>query len=832
MITFNISTGLSAKTRTWKNSKMSWTTFVEKLSEPYHTRETWDEFMKMSKDDQSNIKDVGGYVGGYLKNGKRSPANVVERQIVTLDIDFAESDFWDLFKSKLSCAAIIHGTHKCKFPDLCRFRLIVPLDRSVTPDEYAAISRKIAEMIGLKYFDNTTYEVNRLMFWQSTPKDVEYYFREQKGEALSADSILDMYFDWTDQSEWPTNETIKDFKGKIQEDPLTKDSVVGDFCRAYSISEVIEEYLSDVYETCAIEGRYTFIGGTTHAGAIVYDDKYIYSHHGTDPSGGFLCNSFDLVRLHKFGNDSKSFNKMAEFASADGRVKRARMDSRLNSAANDFKTEGDDENFRPVIDNRLFAQSSIFDLTKTVINAEIKQIRSERFNQLFDDPGLKFRSKRTEKDPDWATKMDTDRKGNYLATSNNLNLIFTNDPVLDKAFVYNSFSNKRFICKKVPWRHISGMEAMRDSDYSGLRNYIECVYGIAAPNKVDDALTLQFENNSFNPVKEYLRGLTWDGVARIDTLLHDFFGVEQSEYHKQIMRKMLAGAVNRVINPGCKFDLVMMFTGAQGVYKSTFIRKLGKGWTSDSFNTVSGKEAFEQLQGAWLIEIAELSATRKAEVEAVKHFISKCEDTYRPAYGRTVECFPRQCVFFGSTNEKAFLRDRTGNRRYLPVHITQTRYKRISKYSVADDMTEDVVDQIWAEAVELVLAGEKTYLEGAVEREAELQQTQHMEYDERIGVIMKYLETPRPPEWETWPISERRLYLDNSFGRPDPSDLELPEDIAPIEIWCECFHGDRKDYNQKNSRFIGNALESMGYEYYATKLKGIYGRQRCYRLII
>ena len=179
----HIATGMSAKSKVWKNKTTTWSDLVAKISEPHHTNETFNEYMSAAKDDQSKIKDVGGYVGGYLRNGRRKPENVVHRQLMTLDIDFAHIDFWEDFSLQFDNAAILHATHKHS-DESPRYRLIMPLSREATPDEYVAVSRKIAGILGIELFDNTTFETNRLMFWPSSPKDVDYYYRTGTGLTL------------------------------------------------------------------------------------------------------------------------------------------------------------------------------------------------------------------------------------------------------------------------------------------------------------------------------------------------------------------------------------------------------------------------------------------------------------------------------------------------------------------------------------------------------------------------------------------------------------------------------------------------------------------------
>ena len=299
----SIAVGLNVSSKVWKNTKTTWSNLVQKLATPVVTAETYKRFISATKEEQSKIKDVGGFVGGFLTNGRRDKTNVLYRQLITLDIDFSHENFWWDFTMLFDCAAAIHSTHK-SCPEKPRHRLIIPLDREVSQEEYQAIARKVAGDLNIDLFDQSTFDVNRLMFWPSVSSDMEYYFEFQDGPFLEADYILGLYNDWHDTSEWPTATDSTDVimqAIKKQEDPEDKKGIIGVFCRTYTIQEVIETFLSDVY-TPAGEGRYTYINGSTAAGLIVYDDKFAYSHHGTDPAGGRLCNAFDLVRIHKFGH--------------------------------------------------------------------------------------------------------------------------------------------------------------------------------------------------------------------------------------------------------------------------------------------------------------------------------------------------------------------------------------------------------------------------------------------------------------------------------------------------------------------------------------------------
>ncbi len=781
----SIAIGLSVASKVWKNTKITWHDLIQKLSEPVITAETYKQFMHATKDEQSKIKDVGGFVGGFLTNGHRDKSSVLYRQLITLDIDFSHENFWWDFTMLFDCAAVIHSTHKSCI-EKPRHRLIIPLDREVSQEEYQAIARKVAGDLNIDLFDPSTFDVNRLMFWPSISSDAEYYFEYQDGPFLEADYILELYDDWHDTSEWPIASDSSDIIRqtiKKQEDPENKKGIVGLFCRTYTIQEAIATFLSDVYEPAG-EDRYTYVNGSTAAGLIVYDDKFAYSHHGTDPAGGRLCNAFDLVRIHKYGHldtgkekneqDKKSFKAMEEFATKDSQTKKHIAEEKLAEAKFEFAEE-------------------------------IEMLEEEQDNS-------------------WTSELTVNTKGEYENSANNLNTIFQFDPFLKNAFKLNTFDNKRYVTKTLPWRKIDGAEPLRDVDYSGVRNYIECIYGIVSSQKVDDALALEIEKKKFHPIVKYIKSLQWDGIPRVNTLLIDYFGAEDNAYTRAAIRKMLCAAVTRVFHPGTKFDTALILVGPQATYKSTFVKKLGKNWFSDTFTTVQGKESFEQIQGAWLVEIAELSGLKKAEVETIKHYISKCEDSFRPAYGRTIETYKRQCVFFGTTNSKDFLRDPTGNRRFLPIDV---RPEYATK-NVAQELTEEEVDQVWAEAYEIYKQGETLYMTDEEDMIAKIEQYKHSEQDERKGIIEEYLNAKYPDNWPSMDLYDRRRWLEDPLSQAGTLQKDF---VCVAEIWCECLGKEKNDMSRYNTRDINDILRSLP-EWEAspsTKNFSIYGKQKYYK---
>ena len=785
----NIATGKSRKETDWRNTRTSWSKLKQKLSETTKTTETMQDYLAMSKSRRAEIKDVGGFVAGLLKDGKRKAGHVVSRSCLTLDLDDASPDFWSSFTMMYGCAALVYGTHRFT-KEAPHLRLVIPASRDMTPEEYIPVARRIAESMGIEQFDDSTYEPERLMYWPSTPKDVAYYVESQDGDLLDVDSILESYHDYRDSSEWPVSgrqtDVIARTMGKA-EDPTAKTGVIGAFCRTYGIHAAIETFLPDLY-TPSGDNRYTYTKGTTANGMIVYDDVWSYSHHGTDPTAGKLCNAFDLVRIHLFGyldentdqhtNASKypSFLRMTDLALNDKEVRVTMVKDKLSEAKNDFSdVKAEDEN------------------------------------------------------ADWMTLLETDRKGSYLSTIHNIRMILENDTKLKGMIRFDQFRQQTII-ERLPWRiPCNEQETLwTDSDNAQLRGHIEGKpYRITGVQKVTDAFSIVKANNSFHPVRDYLNSLTWDGTERLDTIFIDYMGADDTPIIRAMSRKCFTAAVARVMNPGEKFDYVTILVGRQGIGKTRILEKMGRQWFSNSFENVDGKEAMEQLRGVWIMEIGELAGLKKSEIESIKGFLSKNEDRYRPAYGTVIESYKRQCVFFGTTNDDVFLRDTTGNRRFWPIKCYPER-RTLSPY---EDLDDYVIGQIWAEAKERWRSKEPLYLSHEEEEEASKMQNEHTETDDRKGIIEEFVEKLLPEGWTDYTIEKRRNY----FLSHD--DLNAPgctrrDRISAVEIMNECF-GERYGKDTKyNTREINSILKSLdGWSYIGIVKCGAYGKQRCYERI-
>lgn len=385
----HLAIGSSKTEKKWKNRSQNWSDFLQRLATPTVTQETVSDYKKMPKSRQDDIKDVGGFVGGWLKEGKRKRGHAQQRSLVTLDADSTTLDFWEDIKLLFDHAAAIYTTHShlVKGP---RYRLIIPLERPVTAEEYEPLARKLAEIFGMDNFDDTTYQAERLMYFPSHSLDGEYFTDYLDLPWVDPDEVLSGYEDWRDSSFWPESSrghSIRESQAKKAGDPLEKKGVVGAFCRSYDIVSAIETFLPEIYGPTGRDDRWTYLGGSTSGGLVIYDDKFAYSHHGTDPVGDQLVNAFDLVRIHKFGDldddakagtppqKMKSYRAMNEFLQEDELVMGQMQKERLGEALEEFdafeineeesiqtKWLTFDQNGAPVINTYLLAQEVLSEI--------------------------------------------------------------------------------------------------------------------------------------------------------------------------------------------------------------------------------------------------------------------------------------------------------------------------------------------------------------------------------------------------------------------------------------------------------------------------------------
>ena len=800
-----ISEARKKTSKTWRTVEVDWAEFTAKLREPLRTGETTQEYRRMSKADKDIAKAAaGGFVGGDLGSGRRVSQNLRSRSMITLDADNAKPDSWEFGAMMVPYRMCCYTTHS-HTSEAPRIRWIVPTSRDMTPDEYPAVARRVAEWLDMDTMDPTTFDTVRLFYYPTCSRDAKYGFWEQEGPLLDPDEILASYGRddaWKDARLWPTAKTeteVQVREAKRQGEPTEKPGIVGLFCRTYDVPGAIDAFLSDVY-TEGNHGRYTYAAGSTADGAVLYNDgAFLYSHHGTDPCGGQLVNAFDLVRIHLFGDlDAEgdgeteitkraSYKRMCEFAAEDAEVKKALAE-----------------------ENASRAEAAFADLVGGECDAE---------------------SEEGDKD-DWKKQLQVDKKGVFVSSIDNIRLIVVNDALLKGKLLFNEFSGRLYATGALPWK--KEPHVWEDADSSCLRWYLEKFWNIKGKDAVKDALNVLTQTNKIHPVREYLKGLTWDGVERLDTMLIDYLAAEDTPFTRAVTRKWMVAACKRVFEPGCKFDtMLVLVSPQQGAGKSMLGDTLAGEWFKDGLKNLNDKDAMQELQGKWIIEMGEMAATRKSSNEVIKQSISCRLASYRKSFGEFTGDRPRQCVFIGSTNNREFIMDETGGRRFGPVEAhagPETSVQRIEK------LRQDR-DQLWAEAMVRYRGGEKVWLDDPeLLKESLAEQERFSQTDEWLGLVQEYLDTPLPPDWADWDIDRRRDYIqgtDLTTEEQRARYTQVRDQVSIAEIRYELLWDDPKKGaggNNETSRHLGRVMNVMpGWELAKNPRKTPFGRQKVYQ---
>lgn len=395
--------------------------------------------------------------------------------------------------------------------------------------------------------------------------------------------------------------------------------------------------------------------------------------------------------------------------------------------------------------------------------------------------------------------LDTDPNGVPLDTINN----FLNIMLLDNRYKnirFNLVSNQA----EVVTTNEDGEQELKnwtDTEDAMSRNYIEEQYKLFSVQKHTDALRILFRRREYNPIIDLIDTFQWDGENRVEHFLTRWLNAEDTPYIHEVSRLIFAGGINRLYNPGCKFDDVPVLVGTrQGEGKSTIIKwlALNEQWFSE-VKKVDGADSIEALFGAWICEIPELSAFKRADdVESIKAFVTRTKDKYRKPYDKTPVEYPRRCVFIGTTNNAQFLSDKTGNRRFYPVTANSSGYDLYAH----EEECKEYIRQCWAEARDRFKKGEMPpFANYALLKDYQAKQEEAMEDDWRVGKIADYLEL---------------------FG--------TGEKVCAYQIFIECLYPDSSIKPKSNdSRVIGQIMAKMdGWTACGIRKTDKYGRQRCW----
>lgn len=742
-----------------KNKTESLSRFATRFERPGITPEKRIEYLKLSDKRQAYLKGTNGwFMRAHVEKGRRTRNSIHDGDLLTFDVDYATAEFMDLLTEGkiLPGTTLFAHTTRSHTPEKPRCRIMVPVKGKIPSERYQAASRIVGNILDpeMAHLDKVSFRVAQMMYMPTVSVDMEkyYIYHAQGGELCDWHNIV---------AEWETTNGSSENIGNLPrvageaelreseqeaEDPLEKPGVVGHFCRAYSITELVEGkdgepgLLAEFYEPTEYhEGaisRMTYIHGTTSNGAVVYDDKFVYSHHGSDPAQDHLMNAYDLVRCHLYGDKDEnadpdtpmsqrpSVKAMNDFIAKDPAYQQAVVEDRydLEEMFNDeddiaWAEEADgDELTREMLD-------LIGDPRQTTTSEshtdedEMSDLLGVPINSIVPDTVPRYRRLRAEQPPKkWvSTELELTQDGQAKSTLHNITTIVTNDPRFFRKIAFNEFSNQVVLLSDLKTKSKVVPPVICDDKANGMlwqdtydlsiRAIIEAPNGKGKPGygfKVSDrdlvgGVKIAARNNAFHPIREFIsdwRG-TWDGEKRIESFLQRHVGAPDTEFVRQAMTLKMIASIARVEEPGCKFDYAIILEGAQGVGKSTLIKLL---YSDRYFGEIDvdlkdRKQVAEQIAGKWGLELPELSSLHKSEHNEAKHFMRRTDDDVRLSYDRSVTRLPRQCVFWGTTNDSKYLRDPTGNRSYWPI----TCDGRLINF--AEVLRER--EQLWAEAVHL-----------------------------------------------------------------------------------------------------------------------------------
>lgn len=800
--------------------------FITRLNNPKEINITRNEYLKLDKEKQADLKDVGGYVAGVLKDNERKKDNVISRSFITLDIDnnLTREEIENIKNNAFieGFELLIHTTFKSS-KESPRVRIIIPLSRNVDKVEYEFLARYVANLLtDINIFDSTTFQANRMMYWPAKMKNEEYKFFEEKGDILEVDRMLKDNPNYLDSSTWIYQDeeekvSQKETTGKVVRGD-SKNGVVGAFCKVFSLEEAIDKFLSDIYKKGTIKGRYTYLHGSAANGLRIYKDTdTCYCEDDTDPANiGTSLNAFDLVRIHKFGEFDKGHEneEITSLPSYKKMVERAKMYKKVREI---LEEESKEELFDGIENN--------------LIGEEVSE---------------------NDKDTSWLNKLKTyqTRNGSQIAEiSENFDLIFENDSKL-KGLVGTDETNGFITFKRDPYWKRSG-NTWSDTDSAFLVAHFDSIYHLTNRTMINEALVRYSKKNSYNPIRDFIESVKWDGVKRVETLFIDYNGAEDNLYTRIISKKILEAAVARIFHPGCKRDYMPILVGDQGCGKSYILYLLAGGltndgkWFQDAVPDFKSKSAYEAIDGKRIVEIGELAGFNYSDMETVKLFLSKTGDAYRKAYAKFPGFYPRTCIFVGTSNADNFLRDSTGERRFFPITCSSSRIKK----SLIKDFNVDEVKQVWAEALEIYKSDKEplTYFPKEINEYVEEARKYYSNEDPRESDVVSFLSLELPESYFDLDIKERRVFLANlkndkgdskkdSVKNFDPfddlDDSEVKEKmivrdrVCPKEILCELFGYDPENIKKVDFYDVTRILRKLGWE--KEKLMSsnrVYGRQ-------
>ncbi|OSP88231.1 helicase [Lactococcus lactis] len=385
-------------------------------------------------------------------------------------------------------------------------------------------------------------------------------------------------------------------------------------------------------------------------------------------------------------------------------------------------------------------------------------------------------------------------------SSYNVLLALKHDHQLNTSLRYNEFNEDSEIVKPINLGGTKYEVGELPSDFESVlavyfEQELDVVFtGVALRNGLD----VFFSQKKYNPVKEYMEDCLkkWDGKSRINTLFSKYLGSEKTELIENISLIFLVAAVKKVYEPDFKFDYVLDLVGGQGIGKTSILQKLGGPWYTDSITDFQNKDNFELMIRSLIVNDDEMVASKKIGFAELKSFITKTNLRFRKAYARRAQEYPKKFVIARTTNEVAYLRDKTGERRFLPVMVGVERQERHPM-----EMTDELVKQIWGEAMTLYQGGYPTTFSKEEEAELEIYREQFMYIDEIENLLDEYLDMKVPSDWSMMNNAQKYTFTQKYLNSNDSIEgVALQDKIATRDILANVFDSDAK--NQKLAKKI------------------------------
>ena len=714
------------------------------------------------------------YLPGELKNHHRKNVNVINRSVITLDLDGALEGGFEALCGFLSDFYYFWHTTYSHSEEKPSYRFLVPLAEPVTPGQYGDLVRQIIAANLQASIDAASAKPAQIMFTPACKDPFSYDYGVHEGSLVNGAQWLASVNGG--ESVVPLGRLDK--KGEPAEAP----GIVGQFNRAYPNLDELIAVFELPYELDGASGRYRYTGSSATAtpGMRELDERpgLYYSWHAHDPAAGYAQNAFDLVRIHKFGHLDTEYK---------GPVNRAPS----YTACRDFLDTHKGFNKRAAAQAYETVVSSLSDqenggaertppARETHTNVEV--LTTEELDNT-----------------QWVSQLEVDRKtGKFVDSLSNLTLIFDNDPKMNGV---GWCERGEYFTEADPhnWPNTKQSPKLTENQKVLLRNRYEKVYGLRVPpERLVQIFAERKVVNSFDPVRVYLESLHWDGNKRMETCLP---GVEYTEYNRMVARKVLLAAVSRTFEPGVKVDEALILVGPEGTGKSSWIKEMSKGFSVE-FQNIESKDTVQILSETWIAMAEESEVVAKSDFNRLKSFLTQTSDTYRVPYAVEPETRLRRWVVWGSTNDMELLRERDGNRRFLMVECVRPRD--------FDLLTPEYVDQIWAEAVHAYLMGE-SHVMNSYERElARSAREQHIHSDALTESIAEHLRLPITSDWhEKKPETLRSIVGQWNVDVIGSTGDKERDFITPKEVWVEVEGMSLADFTLRDQSRVKDSLQAL-----------------------